>query len=260
HLFKEQDEKYSSQQRDVGWLQKLQNALENDGFVLTRQPILAVESNSLAFYEARACLKDADGLIAPSVFLPIAERFDLAVAIDEWVIDKVIANIVVQRQQGEAFRHFIHLSQQTLFYAPLYDLIRTKIKEFSLDPELLIFEVREAVAMADLRATETLFRRLQKLGCKTALDDFGAGMSAFTYLKTMPVDYVKIEGRFARNLAKEKSDQVIMQAIQNIVAVYGKHTICKFIETKNCLDVIKKIGINYAQGYFVGRPKLDETK
>lgn len=263
HLFKEQDEKYSSQRRDVGWLQKLQKALDGDGdgFVLTRQPIIAVQAeDELAFYEARVCLKDAGGLIAPSVFLPIAERFDLAVAIDEWVINKVIANIVVQRQQGESFRYFIRLSQQTLFHAPIYDLIRTKINEFHLDPALLIFEVREAVAMADLRATEKLFRRLQELGCKTALDDFGAGMSAFTYLKTMPVDYVKIEGRFARNLAKEKSDQVIMQAIQNIIAVYGKNTVCKFVETKNCLELIKEIGIDYAQGYFVGRPKLDETK
>ena len=258
HLFKPADEAgFVSMSLDMGWSRRIREAIKDDRFALACQPIVHTQTGRIDSYEVLIrMLDDNDELIMPGGFLPAAERFGLSVDIDKWVIVHAIDALAEQRKQKPSLRYSINLSGQTLSDLSVTDLIVAKLKATGLDPAALIFEVTETVAIADMAVAETFLSRLQEIGCKTALDDFGSGFSSFAYLKDLPVDSVKIDGRFVKNLAKSPVDQAMVKAMNDIAHALGKETVAEFVENEESLVLLKEYGVDSAQGYHLGRPDI----
>lgn len=242
---------------DMGWSRRIKEALEHNRFALACQPIVATADRRVDAYEVLLRMLDENGeLIMPSGFLPAAERFGLAVDIDRWVIMHAIDTLVEQRQRFPGLRYSINLSGQTLADTLLCEDIQSKLQDTGLDPTALTFEVTETVAIADIASAQIFLRKLQALGCKTALDDFGSGMSSFAYLKDLPVDIVKIDGRFVKNLVANRIDQAMVRAMNDIAHALGKQTVAEFVEHEDCMRLLKEYGVDYGQGYHLGRPDV----
>lgn len=258
HLFVADDAKdIATMSLDMGWSHRIRDALEHDRFDLIAQPIARMDGGALEYYEILLRMLDADGsFILPAGFLPAAERFGLAAEIDQWVIRHAIDMLVQQRATTPSLRYSINLSAQSLTLPAVADLIASRIKETGLDPAALTFEVMESVAIADMRTTVTFLTQLRALGCKTALDDFGSGLSSFAYLSELPVDLVKIDGRFVKNLAHSQVDRAMVRAMNDIAHALGKETLGEFVEDAEVLKQLGEIGVDYGQGYHIGRPGL----
>lgn len=258
HVFKAADETgLTSMSLDMGWSRRIREAIKQDRFALACQPIINVASGIIDSYEVLIrMLDDNDELIMPSGFLPAAERFGLISDIDKWVIVNAIDTLTEQRKVLPNLRYAINLSGQTLSDSAVADLILAKLHATGLDPLALTFEVTETVAIADMKTAESFLARLQAIGCETALDDFGAGFSSFAYLRDLPVDCVKIDGRFVKNLAKNPVDQAMVKAMNEIAHALGKKTVAEFVENAESLALLEKYGVDYAQGYHLGRPDV----
>lgn len=242
---------------DMGWSRRIKEAIEHNHFTLACQPIVNVATGDTDAYEVLIRLLDEAGnLIMPSGFLPSADRFGLSTEIDKWVIKNAIETLRDQRAQLPGLRYSINLSGQTLSNPTVCDLIQQILWETELDPSALTFEVTETVAITDMSTAQTFLSRLREMGCRTALDDFGSGMSSFAYLRDLPVDYVKIDGRFVRNLASNTVDQAIFRAINDVVHAFGKQTVAEFVENERIYEIVKEYGVDYAQGYYLGRPDV----
>jgi EAL domain-containing protein (putative c-di-GMP-specific phosphodiesterase class I) len=201
-------------------------------------------------------LDEQNELIMPNGFLRTAERFGLSVDIDKWVIVHAIESLAKQRHKDPNLRYAINLSGQTMTDASTGDIILATLKSTGLDAAALTFEVTETVAIADMATAESFLSRLQRIGCKTALDDFGSGMASFAYLKDLPVDYVKIDGRFVKNLADSMVDQAMVKAMNEIAHALGKLTIAEFVENEESFRLLAEFGVDYGQGYHLGRPDI----
>lgn len=258
HIFKAADEKgLANMSLDMGWSRRIREAIKTNRFALACQPILNVSTGGVDSYEVLIRMVDDNNeLIMPGGFMPSAERFGLMADIDKWVIANAIDTLVQQRQTVPHLRYSINLSGQTLSDPSVADLILAKLHATGLEPSALIFEVTETVAIADMKTAETFLARLQVIGCETALDDFGSGFSSFAYLRDLPVDTVKIDGRFVKNLAKNPVDQAMVKAMNDIAHALGKHTVAEFVENEESLQLLKEYGVDYAQGYHLGRPEV----
>lgn len=242
---------------DMGWSRRIKHAIENNRFALACQPIVNTRNRDVEAYEVLIrMLDESDQLIMPSGFLPSADRFGLSVDIDRWVVVNAIETLKQQRQTLPNLRYTVNLSGQTLTQLSVCDLIQQKLRETGLDPAALTFEVTETVAIADMAAAQSFLSRLRELGCRTALDDFGSGMSSFAYLKDLPVDVVKIDGRFVKNLASSPVDQAMVRAMNDIAHALGKQTVAEFVENEASFQLLVQYGVDYAQGYHLGRPDV----
>lgn len=258
HVFRVEDEaNVASMSMDMGWSRRIKDAIAHDRFVLARQPIVDARNGEVATYEVLIRMRDEHGgLIMPGGFLSSAERFGLAADIDRWVISRAIDQLAVQRRAEPGLRYSINLSGQTLTDHSICDMITEKLRTTQLDPAALTFEVTETVAISDMTRAEGLLSALQALGCRTALDDFGSGMSSFAYLRDLPVDYLKIDGRFVKNLPNSPVDQAMVRAMNDVAHALDKKTVAEFVEDEETLRILAAIGVDYAQGYHVGRPEL----
>jgi diguanylate cyclase (GGDEF)-like protein/PAS domain S-box-containing protein len=257
HVFDPADaEKVATMSVDMGWSRRIKAAIENNRFVLVYQPIVHTASREVGAYEALIRLRDEnDEIVMPSGFLPAAERFGLATDIDMWVIAHAIESLARLRQQQPRARYSINLSALTLTRPGLAEFVETRLLSSRLDPEALIFEITETAAITDMNAAGALLSALRRLGCRTSLDDFGSGMSSFAYLRELPVDYVKIDGRFVKNLAANPVDQAMVRAMNEIAHALGKQTIAEFVENEESFRLLARFGVDYAQGYHLGRPE-----
>jgi diguanylate cyclase (GGDEF)-like protein/PAS domain S-box-containing protein len=258
HIFASEDTKdVTSMSLDMGWSRRIHEAIENNRFALACQPIVSTRTRETLVYEVLIrMLDDNGGLVMPGGFLPTAERFGLSLDIDRWVITHAIETLAEQRRTLPDLCYTINLSAQTLNTPAICDLIQNKLHATGIDPAALIFEVTETVAITDLTAAATLLGRLRALGCRTALDDFGSGMSSFAYLKELPVDIVKIDGRFVKHIATNAVDQAMVRAMNDIAHALGKETIAEFVEDEAAFQVLIELGVDYGQGYHLGRPDL----
>jgi diguanylate cyclase (GGDEF)-like protein/PAS domain S-box-containing protein len=242
---------------DMGWSRLIREAIENDRFVLAAQPIVEVRTRQVASYEILVRLRGpGNEILAPTGFLPTAERFGLAPEIDRWVIRHAVNRLVGLRATQPELRFSINLSAQTLMDLGVCDFIVDCLKASGLDPGSLQFEVTETAAIADMNAAVSFLSRLQKIGCETALDDFGSGMASFAYLRDLPVDCVKIDGRFVKKLATNSVDQAMVKAMNEIAHALGKRTVAEFVEDEASFRLLAEFGVDYAQGYHLGRPTL----
>lgn len=258
HLYDPEDaDNAASMTLDMGWSRRIKQAIENDRFVLACQPIVSTATREVDSYEVLIRMLDEHNeLIMPSGFLASADRFGLIVEIDKWVIRHAIEGLARQRAEFPGLRYSINLSGRTLTTPGVSELIQDTLKKTGLDPSALTFEVTETVAIADMGAAETFLSHLQSMGCFTALDDFGSGMASFAYLKDLPVNFVKIDGRFVKNLSNNPVDQAMVKAMNDIAHALGKKTIAEFVENEESFKLLTAYGVDFGQGYFLGRPDV----
>jgi diguanylate cyclase (GGDEF)-like protein/PAS domain S-box-containing protein len=239
----------------ISWADLIRDALVEDRFVLHAQPIVDVRSGNIGQYELLLRMVDPDGeLIAPGAFLPVAERFDLIGEIDRWVVRRALAMLAEARAAGHDITVEVNLSGRSTGDPELLALIERELLATGVDPERLIFEITETTAVANIPAAQAFAARLAELGCRFALDDFGAGFGSFYYLKHLPFDYLKIDGEFVRQCATDPTDQLVIRAVVDIARGLGKRTVAEQAGDDATLATLRELGVDQAQGYFLGRP------
>lgn len=259
HLYSEDDSSLIRRHGEMKWVSRIHNALVNDSFMLYQQKMPAVisDSNLQTNYEFLIRLKDGDDVIAPGAFIPAAERYDLMPALDRWVIASAFESIVEISRTNPSLKnatYFLNLSGTSLSDGAFFDFLREQFKEYELNAEQICFEVTETAAITNLASTVEFIKQLKQLGCKFALDDFGAGLSSFSYLKSLPVDYLKIDGGFVRDMLEDPMDAAIVAAVNNIGHVAGLITVAEFVENHEIMHALQEIGVDYAQGYALAKP------
>ncbi len=256
-LFSADDAQLAQRHTEMQWVSRIVQALQQNRFQLWAQPIVAVAAGSeLVHQEILIRMIDVDGtLIAPGHFLPAAERFNLVLMIDRWVVSQTLNWLAARQQQGlPPVRCAINLSGASVNQPPFLDFIESELRRSAVPPDWLCFEVTETAAIANLQRARSFIQTLQSWGCEFALDDFGAGMSSFAYLRNLPVDYLKIDGAFIKELASNAMDQAMVRAINEVAKVAGMKTIAEFVENNEVLAVLGEIGVDYAQGYGIAKP------
>ncbi|MGA9032984.1 MAG: EAL domain-containing protein [Sulfuricaulis sp.] len=257
HVYDPSDESKAIMVADVGWAGRIRQAIERDEFTLFYQPIVQVSDRTTMHHEALLRLRSGqkgDELIGPGAFLPAAERFGLMQAIDQWVITRVIAQAGELIRNGAGQHFAINLSGKAFEYRTLLPLISRKLHEHSVPPSFLTFEITEQEAISHFLDAKVFITELKALGCQFALDDFGSGFSSYSYLKALPVDFLKIDGSFVRNLASDAVDQALVKSMNEVAHALGKKTIAEFVEDERTLTMLREFGVDYAQGYHLGRP------
>jgi EAL domain-containing protein (putative c-di-GMP-specific phosphodiesterase class I) len=238
------------------WLERLRRAIAEDLFVLHFQPIVSLLDGSVSHYEALLRLADEpDGrLIAPGGFLPAAERYGLIRQIDRMVIDKTAA--LLGGELGDhGIRVAINISAVSVTDGTLLSHIERSLSAHGAEHSLLVVEVTETAAISDMQSARTFCLGVLALGCQVALDDFGAGFGSFQYLKHLPFTYLKIDGDFIRGLPDSRTDQLVVKALAGVVSGMGRETIAEFVGDEATLSMLRCYGVDYAQGYEVGRPR-----
>ncbi|VAW96045.1 diguanylate cyclase/phosphodiesterase (GGDEF & EAL domains) with PAS/PAC sensor(s) [hydrothermal vent metagenome] len=265
HIYDDTDQRaVDSLYVDMGWSQRIKNAIKNDNFVFAKQKIVSTTSNEVFAeeYLIRMVDDEKQGLIMPAGFLGAAERFDLMPEVDRWVVRNALQTYSLgAKSTGEADMHCIsiNLSAKSVGHPEIFYVIRESIEEFAINPAKIIFEITEDVAISDFPNAIIFLNKLRAMGCATALDDFGAGYSSFSYLKEFPVDYVKIDGSFIVGIENNKLNYALVKAMHDVCTILHKKTVVEFVENQQALDVLKQIGVDYVQGFFIAKPELIET-
>jgi Amt family ammonium transporter len=246
----------SGRHREMHWVARVTRAAEENRLELFFQPIAAIGSTSPPrFHELTVKLRGDDGeLVPPSEFIPAAERYNAMSIIDRWVVEKAVALLRDRQQRGVALPTLaVNVSGTSLNEQSFVDLALSVLS----DPTIagaLCFEITETAAVTNLADAILFMRELKTRGCKFALDDFGTGLSSFMYLKTLPVDYLKIDGQFIAQIATDPVDRSMVEAISKVGRALGIATVAECVETAVVLEELKRIGVDFAQGYFIARP------
>lgn len=262
HLYTDKDkEQIDILSDDIGWTRRIKSSLENNRFVIAKQPIADTSLLETNKYEVLLRMVDsAGGLIMPSGFLQPAERFGLMIDIDKWVIRHAIAMMKEELQLRPHVEYSINLSAQSFESNELLNVITNEIEKNAVNPSALTFEITETVAMADIGLAVKFLTALRELGCKTALDDFGVGYSSFAYLKDLPVDYVKIDGSFVRDVENNPLNKTILKSISDVAQAMGKKTVAEFVESAETVRILELMGVDYVQGYHIGKPVIPPSE
>jgi diguanylate cyclase (GGDEF)-like protein len=241
----------------LGWADRIREALEHDRFTLYCQPIFDLASDKTSQYEILLRLVDEDGtVVLPGAFLPPAERFGLIQEIDRWVVGEAIRLAAAQRARGHELELLleINLSGKSVGDPELPRLIERELVAAGVPPSSLIFEITETAAIANMDEARRFAERLTQLGCRLALDDFGAGFGSFYYLKYLTLDYLKIDGDFVQNLPRSPLDQRMVKAMVEVARGLEMKTIAEFVGDAETVELLRELGIDYAQGYHIGHP------
>jgi diguanylate cyclase (GGDEF)-like protein/PAS domain S-box-containing protein len=278
HIFIPENDSKKAMDLDLGWSSRLHNALQQDNLQLHYQPIVPVEhipsalmlDNEGPIYdhllsvvpqeqqinEVLLRLDDpAWGMVLPGTFLPTAERFNMMDKIDYWVINASLNKLQDLQEAGYLGMFTINLSGQTITNQSLIEDIESLVVSLKIDPRKVIFEITETSAVSNLISANELITRLNLLGCRFALDDFGSGFSSFSHLKNLPVDFIKIDGLFVRGVATDASDRAIVQSINDIAHSLGKKTVAEYVESADILQFLFETGVDYVQGHYLSPPR-----
>ncbi len=259
-IYREDNLEYSKRKTEIRWVKDIQQALDTNAFILHCQKIIPISEHSHYghFCELLIRLQDSEGkLVPPMAFLPAAERYDLIQEIDKWVVHNALTTLYEFQNEKLPEKLFfsINLSGQSLSDSTFLDYVRTEILNSRCSPDYLCFEITETAAIANMSRAIHFITSTKELGCKFALDDFGNGLSSFTYLKNMPVDFLKIDGSFVRDICHDRIDHAFVDAIHRIATMMNIETIAEYVENEETLKMLKDIGIHYAQGFHIERPK-----
>lgn len=242
-------------QEKIHWEERIRHALKENRFQLYFQPIVDIHGGAISHYESLLRMRGDDGeVIAPGAFISIAERFGLIREIDRWVVTNAI------RAQGESLRQSkpvalaINLSGRHFGSPKILELIQEATRRYQADPRSIVFEVTETAAVENFSEARDFVQALREMHYRFALDDFGAGFSSFDYLKHMPIDYVKIDGSFVRNLHNNEIDRVFIKAIADMARGLGVKTIAEFVENQKTVEILRELGVPLGQGYYFARP------
>lgn len=254
------EEVYQAEQRHTDWGKVLEKALENDRFILFVQPIMPLQGTTqfpYHQYEVLLRLPFRKHLLSPGSFLPAADRLDMMTRIDRWIIRKVLEIVTtnnLRSKEGVEPRLMINLSSQAVQDPDLFKFISEEIKKYNVNPALLCFEIAESVAIANFVQTKRLMKSLHDLGCYLVLDDFGSGFSSLNYVRDLPLSYLKIDGNFVHNLVSNPVDAAMIKAVHEVGQVMNLLTIAELVEDAETLECLRKIGVDFAQGYYCGKP------
>ncbi len=240
-------------------VQDISQAVEQNNLILYCQKIVSTKTKVgyTPFYEILLRMKNKDGeIISPKAFIPTAERYNLMASLDKWVIGNVLTALAENKQNhGDTeIMLSVNVSGQSISNDQFVDYVTRTIEATDFNPQSLCFELTETVAIANMTVAIDFIHRIRKLGCKFALDDFGSGLSSFSYLKNMPVDYLKIDGSFIKDICHDEIDLAFIESIQRIARMMDLQTIAEFVETPEILQKIRDIGISLAQGYEIEQP------
>jgi diguanylate cyclase (GGDEF)-like protein/PAS domain S-box-containing protein len=245
----------SSRDGRVSWPDIIRDGLDEDRFVLQAQPIMKLATGDTSQFELLLRLRDPFGeLISPAAFLPAAERYDLIGAIDRWVVSRSIAMLADENRRGRRLTFEVNISGRSAGDPDLLALIEGELRTHEVDPAQVIFEITETTAVANIPRAQEFAHRLAALGCRFALDDFGAAFASFYYLKHLPFDYLKIDGEFVRGCVTDRTDQLVIQAVVDIARGLGKRTVAEMVGDEETLKLVRELGVDYVQGFHIGRP------
>ncbi len=257
HIFQSDDEELLQQRGEMQWVSRITKALAENRFCLYFQTIVAIAPTATEeiHCEILLRLRDEEGnLVAPMAFIPAAERYNLMPTIDRWVIKTLFKSWSLAEHDSKTI-YAINLSGTTINDDQFISFLREQFALYQVPPQSICFEITETVAIANLTKACQFISELQRYGCRFSLDDFGSGMSSFAYLKTLPVDYLKIDGGFIKNIIENSVDDAMVEAIARIGNVMGVKTIAEFVENDAILQRLKALGVDYAQGYGVAKPR-----
>lgn len=257
-LYESNDTEMQQRQADMHWTSRLQHALQTDSFFLYHQEMIPLQAHNADGFrtEFLVRLQQGNDIVPPGAFIPAAERFGLMPRIDRRVIEMAfhyLDRTALGRQSTGTF--FINLSGASLSDGELYSYIRKLVDKYSILPERVCFEITETSAIANLNHTIGFIEQSRQDGFEFALDDFGSGMSSFSYLKALPVDYLKVDGGFVRNLLDDPIDLGIVDACNRIGHAAGLKTIAEFVENDAIKERLTELGLDYAQGFGIAKPK-----
>ncbi|AXP02112.1 EAL domain-containing protein [Pseudomonas bijieensis] len=247
---------------EMAWVQRLHMALEENRFCLYAQEIAALGPGDHGGGHIEILLRlhdEAGRMILPDSFIPAAERYGLMTSLDRWVVEnvfKIIRQCLNDSRQGPMAMCAINLSGTTIGDQAFLDFLRKQFAAYSIPPEMICFEITETSAISNLGSAIRFINELKSLGCYFSLDDFCAGMSSFAYLKHLPVDFLKIDGSFVKDMLDDPINRAMVEVINHIGHVMGKRTIAEFVETAQIEQALLEIGVDYAQGYVIERPQL----
>ena len=272
HTYCIDDESIVQQQGEMQWVGRITQALEENRFCLYHQPIVSLQPTQSKgeHYEVLLRLQENGQLIPPMAFIPAAERYNVMNLVDRWVIKTLFAD------QGEHYRNVwddyqsngcdmnscgdylyaINLSGASLNDSQFVEFLYAQFTEHRIPPQIICFEITETVAITNLTQAAKFITEMREIGCRFSLDDFGSGMSSFSYLKNLPIDFLKIDGSFIKTMAEDPVSLVIVESIRDIGRAMGIQVIAEFVESDDVLHKLTTMGINYAQGYGVGMPTL----
>ena len=260
HIYQDSDQNLVQRHNEMRWVSRISEAIESDNLVLYYQDIvpIGVSSGSGLHFEVLVRMRDEDGgIIPPNMFLPAAERYNLITSLDQWVVSHSLswyAEFCNHADAAATNTMAINLSGASITDTAFLGYIKDEFARTGVAPEVICFEITETAAVANLDAAAGFIRELRQMGCRFALDDFGSGLSSFAYLKSLPVDYLKIDGSFVKDMDSDAIDRAMVNSIHQLGSVIGIKTIAEFVENEAILKRLAEIGVDYAQGYGISKP------
>ncbi len=256
YCFYRPDEQWDAQMRSrLTWVMAIEQALRENRFVVHAQPIVDLSTGVVDRYELLVRMEADDGsIIAPDLFLPVAERVGLIPQIDRWMVQHAIDLLALQNPWGPTTRLDVNVSGRAFSDPGLLELINDELSRTGVDPSRFGIEITETAAVEDVSRARTFVEALKRIGCRVALDDFGSGYSSIYYLNNLPVDCVKIDGGFVKSLRESRKDQHIVRAIVELSKGFGIVSTAEFVEDAETLELLREYGVHYGQGFFLGMP------
>lgn len=254
HFYRPEDKDLEKIHSRLSEKERIIKAISEDRFLPWFQPILGIK-DGVQHYEALARLRDEEGnILSPAIFIDTAERFGLIGTIDNIIAEKTMRLQAEMGRNGKYLTFGMNLSGNDFGDEEFLSRLQSKILETKADPNHLIFEITETAAVHEMEKAKRFIKALKSMGCRFSLDDFGVGFTSFTYLKELDVDYIKIDGSFIRRLHENYNDQLFVKAIVDVARGMGIKTVAEFVESEETLQLLKEYGVDYAQGYLIGKP------
>ncbi len=254
-VFEEDNTTLIRRSEEIEWIGRVQQALREDTFVLHCQPVTPLDESNEQHFEVLVRMMDDDGsILPPGEFMPAAERYQLMPLIDRWVIRNTFAALRENRAAVGDAVFCVNLSGQSLTNTGFLSFIEEEFMQSGIEPERICFEITETAAIANIDEAVAFMSRLRAMGCKFALDDFGAGLSSFGYLKMLPVDYLKIDGSFVREIKHDEVSYSMVRSICQIGRTMQLSIVAEFVGDEETQDLLRQIGVDYCQGFYIGRP------
>lgn len=259
-VFHPEAEAVSRRRQERRWAERISRSLEEDRYELHAQPVVKVapDRGRATYYELLVRMRGEDGsLVPPGAFLPAAERYGLASRIDAWVLSDLARRLAENSSSSRrlaGLQFAVNLSGASLSDSDFLAELRAHLVRGSLPGARLIFEITETAVIHDLPRARRVMEELRGLGCRFALDDFGQGLSSLGYLRSLPVDSLKIDGQFIRNITTDPIDRAMVDAIRRLGHAMNLSVVAEFVESEEILQVLRELGVDYAQGYHLGRP------
>jgi diguanylate cyclase (GGDEF)-like protein/PAS domain S-box-containing protein len=262
-VYRTTDEDLQRRHGEMQWVSRVHDAFEHDRFFLVAQPIVGLGANATTnVFELLVRLRDPDGsTVPPTLFLPAAERYGIMPSLDRWVVRRAFQMLrasAAGAPQGGLHFH-VNLSGASINDDLFIDFLRYQFAASGVPAKSICFEITETAAVSNLQRAASFINQMRSLGCEFALDDFGSGLSSFRYLKHLPVDLLKIDGAFVKNMASDPVDRAMVASINQIGHVLGIRTVAEYVEDAQSLELLRTLGVDFAQGYHLGRPDALET-